>query len=56
MVAIYPVLFALLGLLVYAFAATGTARQKLAEIGRIIFAAAFLVCMFAAAQHVVKMM
>jgi len=56
MVAIVPVLFAILGLLIYAFAATGDARGKLAEIGKIIFATAFLACMLAAAQHAIKLM
>jgi len=52
MIAIIPVLFALAGVLMYAL----VSNAKLAEIGRLVFFAAFLVIMLESAKHVVKLM
>lgn len=52
MIAIIPVLFVVVGLLMYALCA----NPKLSEVGRIIFACSFLVVMWAAASHVVKIL
>jgi hypothetical protein len=51
MVALIPVIFAVAGALVYAL----SANAKASEIGRLIFVAAFLVVMFAAAGHSVRL-
>lgn len=50
-IAIVPVLFAVAGALVYAL----SSNAKIAELGRLAFACALLVLMFALARHVVKL-
>jgi len=49
--AIVPVVFAVVGLLVYAL----SSNAKLSEIGRLLFACSFLVLMFVLAHHVIKL-
>lgn len=50
MIAYIPILFALVGLLLYALVSNG----KIAEIGRLMFATAFLVVMFTFAHDVLR--
>lgn len=47
--AIVPLIFAIVGLLMYALAS----NPKLIEIGRLLFATSWLVTMFVAAQHTI---
>lgn len=52
MIAYLPLLFAVIGALVYALASSG----KVAELGRIAFFAGFLVTMWTLAGHTVRLM
>lgn len=52
MIAYLPLLFAIIGALVYALAAP----SKPAELGRLVFFAGFLVTMWALAGHTVRLM
>lgn len=51
MIAVVPVLFAILGALIYALAG----NTKLVEIGRLTFLASMIALMLALAQHTVKL-
>ena len=51
MIALIPVLFAIVGALVYGLSANG----KVAELGRLIFACAFLALMLGTADHSIKL-
>ncbi len=51
LIAIIPLVVAIIGVLMYALCS----NAKLAEIGRLLFFAGLLVCLFVAAKHTLKL-